>query len=223
MRFHAHDRILEILVGSNLYPGPDVSIRELVQNAWDAIELRRAYGDGEGGQIIVRYSRSGSYFEVEDDGIGMSEEDLEDSFLAVGSDKLEVLGAAGQAGEQVAIFGIGVLSVFLVARSLEVKTRKFSEAQGLRLHIEDLKDERDPEPISLDRVGTTLHIQVRDDVPFDVAEIPEAVCKYARHLTDIFIEDVDSGERTETQETWDTDALLDVSTLPEDGRVREGA
>ncbi len=222
MRFHAHNRILEILVGSNLYSGPDVSIRELVQNAWDAIELRRAYGDGAGGRIVVRYSRSGRYFEVEDDGIGMSERDLEDSFLAVGSDKLEVLGAAGQAGEQVAIFGIGVLSVFLVARSLEVKTRKVSEAQGLRLRIEGLEDERDPEPIPLDRVGTTIHVQVRDDAAFDVADIPEAVYKYARHVTGIFIEDMDTGERTETQETWDTDDLLDVSTLPDDGCAREG-
>lgn len=222
MRFHAHDRILEILVGSNLYPGPDVSIRELVQNAWDAIELRRAYGDGVGGRIVVRYSKSERYFEVEDDGIGMSEQDMEDSFLAVGSDKLEVLGAAGQAGEQVAIFGIGVLSVFLVARSLEVRTRKFSQEQGLRLRIEGLEDERDPETIPLDQIGTTIHVQVRDDAPFNVAEIPEAVRKYARHLTGIFIEDVDSGERTETQEAWDTEGLLDVSTLPDDGRAREG-
>lgn len=222
MKFHAHNRILEILVGSNLYLGPDVSIRELVQNAWDAIELRRAYGDGEGGRIVVRYSRSGRYFEVEDDGIGMSEQDLENSFLAVGSDKLEVLGAAGQAGEQVAIFGIGVLSVFLVARSLEVKTRKVSEEQGIRLRIEGLEDEREPEHIPLDRVGTTVQVQVRDEAPFDVAQIPEAVRKYARHLSGIFIEDVDTGERTETQETWDADDLLDVSTLSDDGRVREG-
>lgn len=121
-----------------------------------------------------------------------------------------------------AIFGIGVLSVFLVARSLEVRTRKVSEERGLRLRIEGLEDERNPEPVLLEQVGTTIHVQVRDDASFDVAEIPEAVRKYARHLTGIFVEDVDTGERMETQEAWDTEGLLDVSTLPNDGRVREG-
>jgi hypothetical protein len=40
--FVANARLLQLLVGSNLYPTPDVCVRELLQNAWDAIELRRA-------------------------------------------------------------------------------------------------------------------------------------------------------------------------------------
>lgn len=223
MRFHADDRLLEILVGSNLYPGPDVSVRELVQNAWDAIELRRgALGDGRGGRIVVRYSRSGRYFEVEDDGIGMDKQDMEDGFLAVGSDKLEVLGAKGQAGEQVALFGIGVLSVFLVAQSLELSTRKVGEEHGLELRVTGLRDEADPEPVELERVGTTIRVRLRDDASFDLDEVPNAVGRYARHVPGVFVEDLDNGVQTETGEAWATDGLRDVASVPEDNRVREG-
>ena len=42
--FEANPRLLQLLVGSNLYPTPDVCVRELLQNAWDALELRRASG-----------------------------------------------------------------------------------------------------------------------------------------------------------------------------------
>ena len=40
--FKANARLLRLLVGSSLYPTLDVCVRELLQNAWDAIELCRA-------------------------------------------------------------------------------------------------------------------------------------------------------------------------------------
>lgn len=222
MRFHADDRLLELLVGSNLYPSPDVCLRELVQNAWDAIELRRASGEEVEGHIVVRYSMAGRYFEVEDNGIGMNAHDIEESFLSVGRDKLEALGTAGQAGEQIAFFGIGVLSVFLVAESIEVETRKVSEERGLKLRIESLKDERDPEEVPRVSVGTNVRVEVREGAPFELAGVPDAVRNYARHVRGVFVEDVDTGRQVETEEQWDTEGLLGVGWLNDDERVRDG-
>ena len=221
--FKANARLLRLLVGSNLYPTPDVCVRELLQNAWDAIELRRASGDGSGGSIVVRFSAAERWFEVEDDGIGMSREDVKASFLSVGSDKLEALGAKGQAGEQVAFFGIGVLSVFLVASRAELVTRKASEEQGVRLGIDGL-EESDVEIEAVERgsVGTTVRVWIGSETPFDPSSVPEAVRKYARHVPGIVVEEVDSESRSNLDEVWDTEGLLGTFPAPEQERIREG-
>ena len=221
--FEANARLLRLLVGSNLYPTPDVCVRELLQNAWDAIELRRASGDGNGGSIVVRFSTTERWFEVEDDGIGMSRDDVKASFLSVGSDKLEALGAEGQAGEQVAFFGIGVLSVFLVASRAELATRKASEPQGVRVGIEGLgENEVEVGAVERHAVGTTVRVWIGSETPFDPSLVPEAARKYARHVPGILIEDVDSGSSTSLAETWDTDSLLGTFPAPKEGRIREG-
>jgi Histidine kinase-, DNA gyrase B-, and HSP90-like ATPase len=222
--FAPNPRLLRLLVGPNLYPTPEVCVRELLQNSWDAIELRRASGDGGGGRILVRFSESERWFEVEDDGIGMNLHDLEQSFLSVGSDKLEVLDIEGQTGEQVAFFGIGVLSVFLVATRAELSTRKLSEERGTRALIEGLGEEEVEieEGIERESVGTTVRVWVDNETSFAPNSVPEAVRKYARHVRGIVIENVDAESRSEVDETWDVEALLDVAPAPEVEGVREG-
>jgi hypothetical protein len=222
VRFEANDRLLEILVGSNLYPGPDVCVRELVQNSWDAIQLRQASGDGGGGHIGVRYSPSGRFFEVEDDGIGMNEHDLRESFVSVGSNKIEALGLAEDPGEQVALFGIGVLSVFLVAESIEVTTRKVFETAGLRWRVEGLRDDRDPEPFARESIGTTIRVQIKDGVDFDPISVPEAVRKHVRHVPGVVVANVDTGESGPVADNWDIEGLIEVSHAPEDRPIRSG-
>ena len=65
-RFEPNRRLLHILVGSNLYDSPNAAIRELIQNAWDAIQWRQQHGDGEGSYIRIRYSVKQRWFEVGD-------------------------------------------------------------------------------------------------------------------------------------------------------------
>ena len=90
-RFEPHRRLLTTLIGSNLYGASDACVRELLQNAWDATQLRKLNFDGQGGEITVRYSESEGWFEVIDDGIGMDQKTIEDSFFEIGQDKLDVL------------------------------------------------------------------------------------------------------------------------------------
>jgi len=117
----------------------------------------------------------------------MNRHDIEESFLSVGSNKLEVLAVDGQAGEQVAFFGIGVLSVFLVASRAEVSTQKVYEEQGVCLRIEGLgEDEVEiEEGIERGSVGTTVRVWVEHETSFVPGSVPEAVRKYARHVPGI--------------------------------------
>ena len=209
-RFEPNRRLLRLLVGSNLYGGPDACIRELVQNSWDAIQLRRATGDGRGGTIEVSYSEKERWFEVTDDGIGMDLPTIEKSFLEIGEDKLDVL-KRGSRETQIGYFGIGILSIFLVADKFEVATKEFdSDGDGVRFLIGDIDDEMEfiDEPYT--KIGTRIKVFPRSDGSFSIGSIPEYLSTYARHVNGIKIQSVDDGKRIELNQTWVTDGQENV-------------
>lgn len=137
------DKVLELLTGKNLYPDAGVFVRELLQNAIDAVLTRRATDPGfrtEDGEIRIRTWRDGEgfdWFQIEDNGIGMDEDVILNYFLKVGRSyyssedfraDLRRYGG-GRSYAPISRFGIGVLSCFMAdpERSrIEVSTRKRS-------------------------------------------------------------------------------------------------
>ena len=175
-RFEPHRRILRTLVGSNLYGAAHACVRELLQNAWDATQLRILNVDGQGGQIIVRYSESEGWFEIVDDGIGMEQDTIENSFLEVGQDKLAVLEFSNPAS-QIGKFGIGVLSVFLLADSFEVFTKSISSNDpGIWFRVRDI--DAFPEFLNWDQdnPGTRIRVYPRSGEDFSIASLPGRCC-----------------------------------------------
>lgn len=204
-RFEPNRRLLRILVGSNLYGSPDACIRELVQNSWDAIQLRKSDGDGQGSIIELHYSVRDRWVEVIDDGLGMDLDVIEKSFLEIGQDKLDVL-QRGTRETQIGYFGIGVLSIFLVADRFEVATRTLdSESAGIRFEVTGIDDEirfLDSGPL---HVGTRIKVYPRQGALFDIESIPEYLSNYARHVSGITIVSADEGTHTPLPERWVTD------------------
>ena len=209
-RFEPNRRLLELLVGSNLYGAPDACIRELVQNSWDAIQLRKLTGDGGGGKISLRYSEREHWFEVIDDGIGMDLDTVENSFLEIGQDKLDVMNR-GTRDMQIGYFGIGILSIFLVADKFEVGTKQFnSTSPGLRFQISGLNEEMVIGDKPYDEIGTCIRIFLRTDGKFDVSSIPTSLQTYARHVEGINIVSVDTNTDYSLADLWVTDGLDSV-------------
>ena len=75
------DKILELLIGKDLYSDPSVFVRELIQNAIDAVRTREQLDknlpSGWKGQINIRcwMDQEGyHWFRIEDNGTGMTEE-----------------------------------------------------------------------------------------------------------------------------------------------------
>lgn len=119
------------LLSENLYSSTDVFLRELLQNAVDAIEARRVEEpDFKEGRIQIEYRQMGSQqarMVFSDNGIGLTQEELH-TFLSV-------IGQSSKRGEMrqgsfIGQFGIGLLSCFLVTDEIFVKSRSIREERG---------------------------------------------------------------------------------------------
>jgi molecular chaperone HtpG len=116
-------RSLVELLSHHLYGTADVYLRELLQNAVDALHARQLVDLGYVGHIVVE-ARGGSQpvLVVEDDGIGLTETEIHDFLSTIGrSAKRDEIGLARS--DFLGQFGIGLLSCFLVADEVTVITR----------------------------------------------------------------------------------------------------
>ncbi|MBV7260098.1 HD domain-containing protein [Erythrobacter crassostreae] len=112
-----------------------VVLRELLQNARDAIAARQFTESGVRGKITVRVLKSDgtkTVVQVEDNGVGMSKRVLTGPFLDFGTSfwtsdlvKDEWPGLRSSKQEMVGQFGIGFYSVFMVASAVTVTSKRY--------------------------------------------------------------------------------------------------
>ncbi|AHI55440.1 HSP90 family protein [Listeria ivanovii] len=106
------------ILSNHLYDEKDVYIRELLQNATDAIRARKKLEPEIEGEIHV--SLSGKPAEktliLEDNGIGLTEEEVHAFFATIAnSSKGEKTFDGQEANDFIGRFGIGLLSCFIVS------------------------------------------------------------------------------------------------------------
>jgi molecular chaperone HtpG len=112
------------LLSHHLYASPRVYVRELLQNAVDAITARRAADPHAPGRVVVEPAEltGDGTLRVSDTGIGLTEAQVHELLATIGrSSKRDDLGFARH--EFLGQFGIGLLSCFLVADEIRVETR----------------------------------------------------------------------------------------------------
>ncbi len=121
--------IIELL-SNHLYSGPQVFVRELLQNAVDAITVRAALPGVEqpselGVRVLVRRGDSAPEIVFEDDGVGLTEAEIHQFLATLGESSKRRVGERGAALESDLIgqFGIGLLACFLVSDEIVVRTR----------------------------------------------------------------------------------------------------
>jgi hypothetical protein len=144
------ERLVETLGGQNLYGGGDnfaIVMREIIQNARDAVAARRSLAQGFVGKILVRITSKSStqtIVEVRDDGVGMSERTMTGALLDFGTSfwasdlvRSEFPGLRSSSFRPVGKFGIGFYAVFMVASEVLVASRRFDEGLSdvTRLHF----------------------------------------------------------------------------------------
>lgn len=141
-------RLVSTIGGSQLYgDNAIVPLRELVQNASDAIKARRLMDDEDDsyGSITVTIDKddNGDFIEVEDDGIGMSEKVLTGPFLDFGQSfwgtelmHEELPGLESKGYASTGKYGIGFFSLFMWSNKISVTTNRYNCARGDTLVLE---------------------------------------------------------------------------------------
>lgn len=175
-------RIVENLGGSKLYGNdPTVALRELIQNAADAVQARRKYQKrpADWGLITVGLMSEGdrTWLVVEDNGIGMSEHVLTGPLLDFGTsfwrsplamEEFPGLMAAGM--HAIGRFGIGFFSIFMLGPVVRVYSRRCDRGQdaGRLLEFRGGTSTRpilspvSGEPVPIDG-GTRVEVLLKDD------------------------------------------------------------
>ncbi|WP_327350470.1 HSP90 family protein [Streptomyces sp. NBC_01304] len=119
--FQVDLRGLVDLLSHHLYSSPRVYLRELMQNAVDALTARRALEPR--GSFGIRLYADGAVVRVEDDGVGLTEADVHTFLATIGRSSKRADKIAEQRADFIGQFGIGLLSCFLVADEIHVVSR----------------------------------------------------------------------------------------------------
>jgi Molecular chaperone, HSP90 family len=137
----SRDEIVSLLMTEELYGGPRLCVRELLQNALDALRHRRAVMRRDGvvfadGRVDFWHELDEDGFEIlrcTDNGIGMTEDVIARFLTRAGrsyyrSPEFERERASfrsvGADFDPCAQFGIGFMSVFMIGDEIEIRTRR---------------------------------------------------------------------------------------------------
>lgn len=131
------------MLSKSLYDSPLVFLRENLQNAYDAVLMRR-HIDGTFNTPVIHINVDENKIVIEDNGIGMNKEELQDNYWTAGKSgkNNEEARAAGVVGT----FGIGALANFGVCQMLEIITHRYNEQNAF--YCKAVKDNYDSIDIS---------------------------------------------------------------------------
>lgn len=117
-------------LGIGLYSNVPAVLSEAIANAWDA--------DAE--YVNIEIDMNNQQVMIQDDGHGMSVSDANDKYLKVGYARRDDGGAKTPKGRRVmGRKGIGKLSLFSIAKVVEVHSMKGGERHGFKMHIDAIE------------------------------------------------------------------------------------
>ncbi|WP_329403203.1 HSP90 family protein [Streptomyces melanogenes] len=210
--FQVDLRGLVDLLSHHLYSSPRVYVRELLQNAVDAVTARRAHDPDA--RIRIRLSAVDGRVAIEDSGIGLTADEVHTLLATIGrsSKRGGEHGLESARREFLGQFGIGLLACFVVARRIRVVTRSARTPDAAPVEwlatddgsytVRALPDDARPEP------GTTVYLEPRPGAEewTAAARVEELARDFGSLLPyDITFAGDDGGERpvTDRPAVWE--------------------
>ena len=173
-KFKAESRRLLDLMINSIYTHREIFLREIISNASDAIDklCYRSLTDENVGlkredfRITIQTDAEGRTLTVSDNGIGMSEEELENNLGVIASSgTYQFRQEVGKDNEDVDIigqFGVGFYSAFMAADRITVVTKKYGEEQAYRWESAGA-DGYTITPCEEAEVGTDIIMHIKED------------------------------------------------------------
>lgn len=186
--------LLKVL-GEHLYSNPRVAMRELIQNAHDSCVRRREEdadaAEGYDPAITVRIDHSAQQLLIEDNGSGLTHDEITVFLATVGRgytrELRERLGGAerDEALELIGMFGLGLLSAFMIASKIEITTTSYQTPDESWCWISEGGQSYALRPASRAAIGTSVRLDLREDARFllDQAVLSDVLKVYVEFLS----------------------------------------
>lgn len=175
-------RLLDMMINS-IYTHKEIFLREIISNASDAIDKLyfKTLTDTSIGlkkedlAIQIIPDKEARTLTVSDNGIGMTEEDLENCLGTIANSGSFAFKKDNDLGEDVDIigqFGVGFYSTFMVAKEVTVLTKAFGSDKAYKWHSNGV-DGYTIEEAEKENAGTDVILTLKDDTDDE---------KYSRYL-----------------------------------------
>lgn len=211
-------RILDLMVNS-IYTHREIFLRELVSNASDALDKMnfRRITDGDSKlkkkdlRIDIRADRDARTVTIEDTGIGMTADELENDLGRIAhSGTLEFKENSDSKDRSIGQFGVGFYSAFMVADRVSVLSRAYG-SEDANLWESGGVDGYTITPAEKDGQGTVITLHIKEDKSGDdeygryletehLRELVERYSDYIRWPIHMVVEEsewVENGEKNE--------------------------
>ena len=212
-----------------LYSDKDIFIRELISNGCDAVNKYKkliSLGEAKGNtdenyKIKVSIDKENSSLIFEDNGIGMTAEEVEkyinqvafsgaEDFFNTYKDKMN------EENDIIGHFGLGFYSSFMVSKKVQIDTLSYKEnATPVRWVSEDGLEFELTQSDNRETRGTTITLFLADDSKEFLEEytVRNIIDKYCSFLpVDIYLETIKT-EETKEDEVVDTTPINDTNPL----------
>jgi len=170
------------LLSNHLYSDNSVFVRELLQNAVDAITARKKRGHIFEPQVTVELHAAHTAA-FHDNGCGLTEPEIRDFLSRIGStSKKEELDAGD---DFIGQFGVGLLSCFIVCNEIVLVTRSSNEgAPALEWRGRPDGTYTIRELATSIPIGTSIYIRAKEDYEhyFDYDQMDELLRRYGSFL-----------------------------------------
>ena len=182
-------RLLDLMINS-IYTHKEIFLREIISNASDAIDklCYLSLTDDKVGltrdqfEIRLSINKEDRLLTVSDNGIGMSQEELENNLGVIASSgslkfRQEVEGDEKADTDIIGQFGVGFYSAFMVADEITVITKKYGEEQAWKWQSTGV-DGYTIESCEKETVGTDIIMHIKPDTEEEKDEYSQYLREY---------------------------------------------
>lgn len=186
-------KLLDIVINS-LYSEKYIFLRELISNASDACDKLKFWSltnpdvkASSAFQITLTPDDKENTLTISDNGIGMNEDDLIHHIGTIAksgtADFVKNMSDNGSAIDLIGQFGVGFYSAFMVAKKVEITTKKAGETQAYKW-ISDGLDGFEIEKAERETNGTDIKLFLKDDAKdfTDTVYLRHIVRTYSDHV-----------------------------------------
>ncbi len=214
-------QLLNLMIHS-LYSNKEIFLRELISNASDALDKLNYLTLTDDKfktlkyepKIVIKTDKKNKTLTISDTGIGMDDVDLVENLgtIARSGTKSFLEKLSGDAKKDASLigqFGVGFYSAFMVAKKIEVLTKKAGDEKAW-LWISEGGEEYEIKEAQKEGHGTdiTLYIREEDEEFLEPFRIESTVQKYSNHIAfPIYLEEIDEKEKKEPRQINKASAL----------------